>query len=443
MGTSRTGRTTVVVGAGIAGMLAAAAAATTAAERDRVVVLDHDHLPDRPLPRPATPQAPHTHGLLASGRHAMEELLPGLTADLAERGAVTGRDIGRNGRWWIGGGLLADCDLGLTGVAVSRPTLEYAVRERVQKLHPTVEIRSGVDVTGLTGDAGRVTGVTTRTRGPRADGERIEADLVVDASGRSGRAGRWLPAIGATAPPEDRVQVGVRYVTVHVTATPEDLGGRAVAVSAAVPPVPRGGVAIRQEDGTWTLTVFTYGEVPVPVDADGLRRVAAGLVSPDLAALLADRPLLHEPLTYRFPDCRRRRIDAVDLPLGYVPIGDAVASVDPTFGQGMTIAALQALALRDALADGTLPDYVRRAAAITDRAWTVAVGAVSALPVVDTPAPNRVEALVGRYVGRVQRVAHRDPAVARAFLRVTNLVAAPQSLLHPAVAVRVLRPGAA
>ncbi|MGD9527284.1 NAD(P)/FAD-dependent oxidoreductase [Pseudonocardia sp.] len=435
-------RTTVVIGASIAGMLAAAAASRRS---DRVLVLEHDDLPDRPQGRPGTPQAPHTHGLLASGRAAMEEILPGLTEDLVGAGALAGGDAGRAGRWWIGGGLIADCDLGLGGAVVSRPTLEHAVRVRVQKLCPAVEIHSEADVVGLLGDAGRVTGVAARARGAGATTRRIEADVVIDASGRAGRAMRWLPAVGAVAPREERVQVGVRYATVHVASAPEDLGGRVVVVCAATREVPRGGVAIRQEDATWILTLFSYGDTAIPSDTDGLRRFAATLVSPDLTTLLADRDPLHAPLAYRFPDCRRRRVEEVDLPLGYAPIGDAVASFDPTFGQGMTVAALQALALRDALAGG--PEqlrgaYVRRATGIVDRAWTVVVGAVVQLPGVSGPAPAG-HAVMSRYVRRLQRVARHDPQVARAFLRVTNLIDPPQSLMRPALAARVLRPGAA
>ncbi|MGE3289120.1 MAG: NAD(P)/FAD-dependent oxidoreductase [Pseudonocardia sp.] len=435
-------RSTVVVGGGMAGLLAAAAAA---AHGDRVTVLEHDELPAGPQARPGTPQAVHTHGLLASGRLAIEELLPGLTGDLVAAGALAGGDAGRAGRWWIGGGLIADCDLGLSGVVISRLALEHAVRERVGKVLPTVEIRSGVDVVGLLGDAERVTGVVARDRGAGSAARQIEAELVIDASGRSGRAMKWLPAIGAAAPREERVQVGVRYATVHVEATAADLDGRVVVVCAATPEVPRGGVAIRQEDGTWILTLFSYGDTSVPADTDGLRQFAATLVSPDLAALLGDRDPLHAPLPYRFPDCRRRRIEEIVLPSGYAPIGDAVASFDPTFGQGMSVAALQALALRDALAggpEGMRRAYVRRATGIVDCAWTIVVGAVVQLPGVSGPAPAG-HAAISRYVRRLQRVARQDPHVAGALMRATYLVDPPRALMRPAVAIRVLRPGAA
>ncbi|MBL7500635.1 monooxygenase [Frankia sp. CNm7] len=434
--------TVVVVGGSVAGLLAAAAASPSA---DRVVVLDRDQMPSGPEPRPGTPQARHSHGLLAGGRLAVETLLPGFTAQMIEAGALSGADTGRSGRWWVGGDLIAGCDLGAEGLAASRPLIEHMMRERIRDL-PNVELLGEVDVTGLCADGGRVTGVHTRARNGDDAPRLFAADLVVDASGRSGRAARWLPAVGASAPAEERINVGVRYVTTHVKILDADLVGWGLVVSGATPTVPRGGIAIMQEDLTWSLTLFGYGDEPIPVDPDGMRRFAAGLVGPELATLLADREPLGVPLTYRFPDARRRRFELLaDLPLGYAPVGDAICSLDPTFGQGMSVAALEAAALAEELAGGLAAvrdAYPRRAARIVDGAWTLVQGTVSRLPGAEGDV-RRGDTPVGRYVRRLQRVAARDPEVARAFLRVTNLLAPPASLLAPAVARRVLRPGAA
>lgn len=432
--------TVLVIGASIGGLLAAAAASRYA---DRVVLVDHDRLPDRPEPRPSTPQALHSHGLLGSGRRAMEELLPGFTDRMLGTGALSA-DIGTTGRWYVGGGLLADVELGLTGLAASRHAIEHALRELVREL-PRTELHDEVDVVRLCGDAERVTGAVLRRRGTDQETWELAADLVVDASGRAGRAARWLPALGATAPEEVRVAVGVRYVTLHVQAEEDDLDGRVVVVSAATPECPHVGVAIRQEDRTWTVTLAGYGDEPMPSDPDGLRSAAGRILAPEIATLLAGRDSLHEPVHYRFPDCRRRRFEAVALPLGYAPIGDAVCSFDPTFGQGMSVAALEAVALAEELGRGleaVRRRYPRRAAGIVESAWAVVLGTVLDLPGVTGERP-RGHRLIARYVGAVQRAARTDPAAARAFFEVMNLVVPPQSLMTPRVAVRALRPRSA
>jgi 2-polyprenyl-6-methoxyphenol hydroxylase-like FAD-dependent oxidoreductase len=421
--------TVVVAGAGIGGLLAAAAAAPHA---ERVVVLDRDRLGGGRAIRPGAPQAAHAHGLLASGRGAMEALLPGLTAELVAAGAVSRGDIGSTGRWWIGGAPLADTSIGLQGLAISRGLLEATLRERVAAL-ANVELRERTEIRGLVADGVRVTGV-------RVPGATVPADLLVDASGRAARAGRWFAASGWALPDEDVIEVGLHYVTSHVEARPDDFPGRSVVISAAVPDVPRGGVALLQDDGTWIITLFAYNGERPPVDEDGFRAFAGTIVSPDLVTVLAGRPLLEAPRPFRFPACRRRHVERLDGPVGYLPMGDAIASFDPTFGQGMSVAAMQAVALGEELAagtDGLEGRFTARAAAIADRAWTVVNGAVLALPgVIGEAAPGHAEATA--YVRAVVSAAHHDPVVSAAFFKVTNLVEPVTSLMAPEIAKRVM-----
>ena len=63
----------VIIGAGMGGL---AAAKAVAPHFEKVIVFDRDALPDAPAPRPGTPQARHTHGLLAGGHRALERCFP-------------------------------------------------------------------------------------------------------------------------------------------------------------------------------------------------------------------------------------------------------------------------------------------------------------------------------------------------------------------------------
>jgi 2-polyprenyl-6-methoxyphenol hydroxylase-like FAD-dependent oxidoreductase len=159
---------------------------------------------------------------------------------------------------------------------------------------------------------------------------------------------------------------------------------------------------------------------------------------------LRDADPADDPVAFAFPANLRRRYERMrHLPEGFLVMGDALCSVNPVYGQGMTIAAQQALALRDHLADG---DGVigrralRRLATVVDAPWRLTVGADRALPGVAGRPPVSTR-ILDRYVGRLQAVAAQDPAVARAFVRVTGLVDRPEALLRPAVARRVLRRG--
>lgn len=436
--------TVVVLGGSIAGLLAAAA---SAAHARRVVVIERDPLSAHPARRPGTPQSVHVHGLLASGRAAMEQLVPGLTEDLVAQGALTG-DIGTSGPWWIGGRRVLSTPVGAEGLLVSRHLLEAYLRARVRDL-PSVTVLDGTDVQALvSGRPGAVTGVLVQDRtDPTAAPEDLDADLVVDATGRPGRASRWFADLGWTPPEEERVAIGVRYRTARVRHRDGDLDDARVVISAATPATPRAGAALRQEDGTWVVTVAGYLEHEPSADPDGLRAFAAGLVAPEIGVLL-DREPLDAPVAYRFPHGVRRRLEEVDLPQRYAVLGDAISSVNPIFGQGMSVAALQAVALEKVLASvgapeevtARLPGYHRAAAECADRAWTLAVGADLQIAGVTGRRP-RGHAAVSAYVRRAQRAAERDPVVARALMRVTALLDPPQALLRPEVAARVLRPG--
>src|SRR3712207_2189726 len=179
----------VVVGASMGGLLAARVLSETFAS---VTVVERDHLTDDAAPRRGVPQGRHAHGLLARGREALEELFPGLTAELAARGVPT-IDLQEGFRWINGGRLLRQAPSGLLGLGVSRPLLESCIRARVRAV-PNIDVLDGCDAAGLVASAGgeRVTGLRVLSRAADSSEQVLEADLVVDASGRASRGPQWL-----------------------------------------------------------------------------------------------------------------------------------------------------------------------------------------------------------------------------------------------------------
>jgi hypothetical protein len=178
-----------------------------------------------------------------------------------------------------------------------------------------------------------------------------------------------------------------------------------------------------------------------PADPDGFLDFARSLRFPDIYDAVRDAEPLDDPVGFRFPVSVRHRYERLDrFPDGLLVLGDAVCSFNPIYGQGMSVAALEALTLRRHLQHGTRPQphrFFADLARVVDVPWDIAVGGDLAFPGVQGRPTPKVR-LINAYLARLHAAAAHDASLAGAFLRVAGLVAPPQSLLHPGVAVRVL-----
>ncbi|MCI4065282.1 FAD-dependent oxidoreductase [Micromonospora sp. R77] len=427
----------VVIGASMGGLLAARALSDAYAE---VVLLDRDVLPDGPASRRGVPQGRQLHVLLDRGRQVLGELFPGLGAELTARG-VCPVDLHGEVHWYNDGHRMRRAPSDLIAYGMSRPLLEQVVRERVRAL-PGVRVLAGHEVTGLllTTDRRRVTGVRVVT----ADRTELAlpADLVVDAGGRGSRSPVWLADAGFRPAPEERVEVDVTYVTRTYRREPGQLEGMLGALANAVPGRPRAGIVAPQEDGRFAVVLSgVLGEQP-PTDDEGMAAFAATLPAPQIGALLRTARPVDPPARMRFPASVRRRYERLRrLPEGHLVFGDGLCSFNPIYGQGMTVAALEALLLRRLLAeggDGLARRFYRGAARLIDAPWQISVGTDLRFPEVTGRRTLRVR-LVNAYLARLHAAATTDARLGAAFLRVLNLVDPPTRLLTPALLVRVLR----
>jgi 2-polyprenyl-6-methoxyphenol hydroxylase-like FAD-dependent oxidoreductase len=430
----------VVLGGSIAGLLAAR---VLAAAYEQITVVDRDDLVPGGQPRRGAPQGRHIHGLLARGQQVLDQLFPGLTAELEADGAPTG-DILGDARLLFGGHRLARTDAGLVLLSVSRPLLEDRLRARVRAL-PGVRFAPPSDAVGLrcSPDGRRITGARLLRRADASAEELIDAGLVVDATGRGSRAPAWLQALGFGQPEVDRVRVDVGYVTRRYRLAPDSLDGDLACLHGPTPDRPRGGALARLEGDVWMLTLFgLLGDHP-PKDRDGFDAFARSLRFPDLHDAVGAAEPIDDPAAYRFQANIRRRYERMrKFPQGFLVMGDAICSFNPIYGQGITVAALQALALRDHLQPGIAPRSPRVLGALArtiDGPWEMTIGADLAVPGVDGRRTPR-RRIAGAYVTRLQAAAAHDPALARAFMRVTGLVDRPEAIMRPAIALRVLRP---
>ena len=223
---------------------------------------------------------------------------------------------------------------------------------------------------------------------------------------------------------------------------PEHLNGDAGVVLAATPWNPRAAAMLAQEGSHWIITLAGYLGERAPADEHGFLEYARGLGTPDIYNVIRDAEPLSELTSYTFPANRRQRYEHLErFPDGLLVFGDAICSFNPTYGQGMSVAAMEALALRRCLEAGTdevAHRFFRAASRIIDVPWSIVVGNDLRVTGADGARAPKVR-LTNWYVGKLHIAGRRDPVVSRAFLDVTNLLAPPPTLLRPSIAARVLR----
>lgn len=442
------GRRALVMGGSIAGL---AAAAVLSRHFDEVTVVERDVLDDAASLRKGTPQAQHLHALLVRGIEGFEALLPGTKAELEANGAVA-LQYGKSFQWYHEGGFKAPYEGGAIALAQSRPLLESVIRRKVKALR-NVRIVDGTELLGLARrpDGRGVSGARIRPRREGAAEEVLEADLTVDATGRGSRAGRWLEEIGFPAPTTSEIRVDVGYAS-RTYARPENdpYPWRALFIFGTRAEQGRVGAISAIEGGRWTVVLGGILRDYPPSDEAGFLEFASSLPHSGIRDFMAAQKPISDIVTYRFPSHLRRHFEKLSrVAEGFVAIGDAVASFNPIYGQGMTTAILGAEALDESLraarrelgprnVDGLSQRHHSAIARAIEVPWSMSTGEDLANPGVKGPRPL-VFPLMRAYVERVHALAQRDSAITRTFYDVMHMLKPPSALFHPRVLLPVAR----
>lgn len=430
-------RTAIVIGASLAGMMAAH---VVARRFERVLVLDRADEPSGLEPRRSVPQERHVHLLLQRGKRVLEALFPGFLAELERHGAVVA-DASRDLQWFHYGRWKRRFETGIQTHYCSRGLIDHVVRERLRR-DPRITFAPNLRVTGLlrADDPFAIDGVRTERRA-------LRAELVIDAGGRGSQASTWLAALGCPEVRTSHVTSKLGYGTRVYRRRPEyDAAWKVLLVLPRPPASRRMGVISPIEGGRWMVTAGGWlGECPGDDEASFLDYLR-GLPHRAIYDVVRGAEPLSDISIYRIPGGLRRHYEELrGWPGRLLVIGDAVCSLNPIYSQGMTVSALEVEALRDGLdelvAAGASPAAAhavqRRICAQVDAPWGMAESEDLRFPEVAGARTWRLRAqhLYGALVAEASAV---DGVVLDRMLRVINLIEPPQKLEEPVFRARVL-----
>lgn len=439
------GRHAVVLGGSLAGLLAARVLSDHFAE---VTLIERDAYPETAEVRRGIPQANHVHGLLLRGRQVLEELFPGLQDEMIAAG-VPLVDMANDIAWCTRAGWGIRFPSELKVLAFTRPVLDLHVRRRLSQ-NAKVKIMDNTDVLRLIPDAAkkRLAGVLICERNSDSDrkvAKELRADLVVDATGRASRAPRWLDDLGYVIPEETVVDAHLGYAS-RLYQIPDDFNRdwRCAYVQSAPPKRNRGAILFEVEGNRWLVTLMGGARDYPPSDEAGFLEFARSLpVSIIYDAMRAAEPV--SPIkTHRGTENRLRHFDRLkEFPENFLLLGDAVCAFNPVYGQGMTIAALGALTLRNTLRAGGNPAglsrrFQKQLAEVTKAPWLLATGEDYRYPGTEGHGAGLMTKFMHRYMNRVFELATQSVEVRSVLLRAFSMLVPPTALFHPRISLRVL-----
>jgi 2-polyprenyl-6-methoxyphenol hydroxylase-like FAD-dependent oxidoreductase len=442
-GSRRLGRQAVVVGAGIGGL---AAAGALARHFERVDILERDRLAASVASRSGTPQDRHPHGLLAGGLRALDEIFPGFKHDLAAAGAVPvafARDV-QFERPDVG--VLPKRDFGIPVLCATRPLIELVLRRRAE---------AGANITLR--PASRVTGIVPAASGAGAQGirfvngsgrsETLDADLVVDASGRAAPTLTLLDALGWDRPQMTEIGVDISYNTAMVEIPRDAPAEWKLVLTLPDPPrVALHSVLVPTEDGRWIIAIADHGATTWIETWDAFLEASRSLITPTVHNALRYAGPPDGIRHYRFPVSTWKHFERLlRLPRGVLPVADAFCRFNPIHGQGMSSAAKQARLLQDVLDRSAAdPDpvaalqagFMAEVAAVLETPWIMSTSADLAFPRTRGERPDNF-AEAREFEAALFRAAVADPVVHRAMLEVAQLLQPHQRLHEPDIVRRI------
>ncbi|PFN76184.1 glutamate synthase subunit beta [Bacillus sp. AFS076308] len=438
------GENAVIVGGGISGKLAARVLSDFFQE---VIILERDSEPHGPFPRKGAPQGEHIHALLFAGANGLEELFPGITEKFNESGAVkinSTQDIA----WFHHGVWKLRYEGDYTTILQTRPHLEWHIEQYIKSI-PNITIKYSQNVQNFLyfEEENRITGVEIINGNDSI--RTINADLIVDASGVNSLSSRWLNKREVHIP-EETVKIDLSYFTKTLQLPDNKNRDWSIKLVYPTPPFEKIGGGISKVEGNRYLVTFMgyhneINEKEILKSDDGFIEIAKKLPKMDIYQELQDATALSSTSTFRLPNITWRRFDKLNnFPNGLLMIGDTICRIDPFFGQGMSIAILEALALKKLLTNQKhsnqkmIETFHQQAVKIISPIWNMVITEDFRYPATIGKKPTGLS-IQQWYAKNIFHLSSEDKDIYNSFIKVMHLLRPTSTLMHPRIIKSVLK----
>ncbi|MGG3563944.1 glutamate synthase subunit beta [Neobacillus rhizosphaerae] len=433
----------VIIGGGISGKLAARVLSDFFQE---VLIIERDQEPEGPFPRKGAPQGEHIHALLHAGEAGLESLFPGITEKFYSSGAIkinSTKDLA----WFHHGVWKLRFDGEFSTILQTRPHLEWHIDQYIKSIpNVTVQYNQVVRDYICKETENIIAGVEVVDGSGHA--ENILADLVVDASGASSITSKWLEKREIHIP-DKKAKIGLSYISKTFQLAKNEDRDWAIKIVYPNPPVEKmGGTISKVEGNRYLVTINGYHNVINEKEAllndKSFLELAKKLPKLDIYQEIKDAPPLTGTSIYRVPQITWRQFQKVNLPDGLLLIGDTICRIDPVFGQGMSIAVLEALALQrlfqksDHSIKKITTTFHKKAAKIISPIWNMVIIEDFRYP--ETTGKKPLGLFIQQwYAKNIFLISSQDQHVYNSLFKVMNLIHSMTTLMHPRILKTVLK----
>lgn len=447
----------VIVGGGIAGLLAAK---ILSKHFTKITIIEKDKYSTQAGFRNGTPQSNHVHVLLIKGKEILIELFPDLERKLVAKGAHI-LNLTKDVDYYVGTGYSMKFESNLTTIACTRQLLEHEIRNEILTV-PNVDFFENTRATGLmiTTDKdtkiGTCNGVTVISSDTNSE-KNITGDLVVDTAGRSAKTAEWLKQLGYDKPEETNVNSYIGYSTCWFNPTIQQKSVSSYdnqhiikpTIILTNPPLnPRMGIIYPVEGSSWLVGMLGIGKNYPPTNRQEFLQYAKKLETLDIYNAIKDFELSGPIYGYRTTGSRQFHYEKMkSWPENFIAYGDSVSSFNPFYGQGITVACIEAVILDKTLRElekknndrrGFSAIFQKKISKINTLPWLLGTSEDFRWSSTEGIRPNILTRYILKYSHRVLLLTPKSKIAAKSFFEVMHMLKSPLILFHPLILVHIL-----